>query len=263
MKRITIFLQLIINIVVGIVVTLLIRNYFFYKNIEIDLGAWSVFYTVYGVLYAIIVGFILVGALGKFDQLKQTVDTEINKLQSVRDFLTYFSENQKDLVNNVRKVLSEYVDSIIKIEWDEMIKKDSMPEFSKEFGAIIESVSHLKSEDENDSIALTSIMNTLSGLTDCRTKRISLSNEEVPPPIMKLLIFMSIILTLGFIILGVENFWIHIFMIWSLSSTVQLIINLLVDLNNPFVGVWLIDKAHYQGIKESIDERISKEYERS
>ena len=203
MKRITIFLQLIINIVVGIVVTLLIRNYLFYKNIEIDLGAWSVFYTVYGVLYA------------------------------------------------------------IKIEWDEMIKKDSMPEFSKEFGAIIESVSHLKSEDENDSIALTSIMNTLSGLTDCRTKRISLSNEEVPPPIMKLLIFMSIILTLGFIILGVENFWIHIFMIWSLSSTVQLIINLLVDLNNPFVGVWLIDKAHYQGIKESIDERISKEYERS
>ena len=74
MKRITIFLQLITNLVVGIVVTVLIRNYFFYKNIEIDLGAWSVFYTVYGVLYAIIVGFILVGALGKFDQLKQTVD---------------------------------------------------------------------------------------------------------------------------------------------------------------------------------------------
>ena len=98
---------------------------------------------------------------------------------------------------------------------------------------------------------------------DEKTKSRSLSNEEVPPPIMKLLIFMSIILTLGFIILGVENFWIHIFMIWSLSSTVQLIINLLVDLNNPFVGVWVIDKAHYQGIKESIDERISKEYERS
>ena len=64
----------------------------------------------------------------------------------------------------------------------------------------------IKSEDENDSIALTSIINTLSGLTECRTKRIYLSNEEIPTPIMKLLIFMSIILVTGFIFLGVENF---------------------------------------------------------
>jgi len=257
MKRFTIFVQLVINLVVGIIITLLIRNYMFYQNIEIDLGAWSVFYTVYGVLYAIIVGFILIGALGKFDQLKMTVDSEINEMQNVRDFLIYFSENQKKTINDVRNVLSKYIDSIIEVEWEEMIKKESIPEFSKEFGAIIQAVSNLKSEDENDSIALTSIINTLSRLTECRTKRIYLSNEEVPPPIMKLLIFMSVVLTVGFIVLGVENFWIHIFMIWSLSTTVQLIINLLTDLNNPFKGVWLIDNSHYLGIKNSIDEIIS------
>ena len=73
---------------------------------------------------------------------------------------------------------------------------------------------------------------------------------------MKLLIFMSVVLTVGFIVLGVENFWIHIFMIWSLSTTVQLIINLLTDLNNPFKGVWVIDNSHYLSIKNSIEERI-------
>ena len=124
---------------------------------------------------------------------------------------------------------------------------------------VIESVSHLKSEDENDSIALTSIINTLSGLTDCRTKRIYLSNEEIPTPIMKLLIFMSIILVTGFIFLGVENFWVHLFMVSSLSTTVQLIINLLTDLNNPFKGVWVVENTHYIGIVESIDERITNE----
>ena len=140
-----------------------------------------------------------------------------------------------------------------------MIKKESLPEFSEELRNVRDSVSHLKSEDENDSIALTSIINTLSGLTDCRTKRIYLSNEEIPTPIMKLLIFMSIILVTGFIFLGVENFWIHLFMVSSLSTTVQLIINLLTDLNNPFEGIWVVDNTHYIGIVGSIDERITNE----
>jgi len=124
---------------------------------------------------------------------------------------------------------------------------------------VIGSVSQLKSEDENDSIALTSIINTLSGLTECRTKRIYLSKEEVPPPIMKLLIFMSIILVSGFIIMGVQNFWVHIFMVWSLSTTLQLIINLLTDLNSPFEGIWVVEKNHYQGIIGSIENVITNE----
>ena len=138
-----------------------------------------------------------------------------------------------------------------------MVEKVSLPEFSSDLENVIESVSHLKSEDENDSIALTSIINTLSGLTECRTKRIYLSKEEVPPPIMKLLIFMSIILVSGFIIMGVQNFWIHIFMVWSLSTTLQLIINLLTDLNSPFEGIWVVEKNHYKGIIGSIENVIT------
>jgi hypothetical protein len=228
----------------------------FYENIQIDLGAWGVFYTVYGVLYAIIVGFILIGALGKFDQLKMTVDSEINQIQNIRDFLAYFSENQKNAIQDVRIALSAYVHSIFETEWEEMVKKESLPEFSGELGNVINSVSHLKSEDENDSIALTSTINALSGLTDCRTKRICLAKEEVPPPIMKLLIFMSVVLTIGFMVLGVENFIVHLFFIWSLSTTVQLIINLLTDLNNPLQGIWIIENNQYHSIKSSIDKLI-------
>ena len=44
--------------------------------------------------------------------------------------------------------------------------KVSLPEFSSELENVIESFSNLKSEDENDSIALTSIINTLTGLTE-------------------------------------------------------------------------------------------------
>ena len=259
MKRIHIFLQLIANLVIGILVLLFIKRYMLYANIAIDIGAWGVFYTVFGVLYAIIIGFILISTLDKFNNLKRSIDSEVNEIQNVRILLKYFSDSQQEIINNVRKALLSYVNSIHSIEWENMIKKESLPEFSSELENVIESVSHLKSEDENDNIALTSIINTLSGLTECRTKRIYLSNEEIPPPIMKLLIFMSIILVAGFIILGVENFWVHLFMVSSLSTTVQLIINLLTDLNNPFEGIWVVEKNHYQGIIGSIENVITNE----
>jgi hypothetical protein len=85
------------------------------------------------------------------------------------------------------------------------------------------------------------------------------STIEIPGPIMKLLFFMSIILIFGLIVMGVQNFWVHLFMVSSLSITLQLINNLLTDLNNPFTGIWLIEKNPYFSIVKSIDKRIIKD----
>ena len=274
MKTNTILVQIIINLIVIVVITLAIRHYLFYQNIDIDLGSWSVFYTTYGILYAIIIGFILVGALGRYEQLKLAVDSEINVIQNIRDFLIYFSDSTsmqraevKDsrserisVLLNIRQALYTYVKSVYEKEWLEMSDKTEMtdPDSTQELKAIIVSVSKLESQDENDSIALTAIINSLSDLTNHRTKRIYLSNEEIPPPIMKLLIFMSIFLVAGFLILGVQNMWVHLIMIISFSTTIQLIINLLTDLNNPFSGIWNIDNRRYVDLAEKIKSKMNE-----
>ena len=274
MKTNTILVQIIINLIVIVVITLTIRHYLFYQNIDIDLGSWSVFYTTYGILYAIIIGFILVGALGRYEQLKLAVDSEINVIQNIRDFLIYFSDStsiqrakvkgsrseQVSVLLNIRQALYTYVKSVYEKEWLEMSDKTEMtdPDSTQELKDIIVSVSKLDSQDENDSIALTSIINSLSDLTNHRTKRIYLSNEEIPPPIMKLLIFMSIFLVAGFFILGVQNVWVHLIMIISFSATIQLIINLLTDLNTPFSGIWNIDNKRYVALAEKIKSKMDE-----
>ena len=274
MKTKTILVQIIFNLIVIVVITLTIRHYLFYQNIDIDLGSWSVFYTTYGILYAIIIGFILVGALGRYEQLKLAVDSEINVIQNIRDFLIYFSDStsmqraevkdsrseQINVLLNIRQALYTYVKSVYEKEWLEMSDKTETtdPDSTQELKDIIVSVSKLESQDENDSIALTSIINSLSDLTNHRTKRIYLSNEEIPPPIMKLLIFMSIFLVSGFLILGVQNVWVHLIMIISFSTTIQLIINLLTDLNNPFSGIWNIDNKRYVALAEKIKSKMDE-----
>ena len=274
MRISTLIIQIIINIIAIVVITLATRHYMFYQNIDIDLASWGVFYATYGILYAIIIGFILVGALGRYEQLKLAVDSEINVIQNIRDFLIYFSDSnsiqraeakdsrseQINVLLNIRQALYTYVKSVYEKEWLEMSDKTEMtdPDSTQELKDIIVSVSKLESQDENDSIALTAIINSLSDLTNHRTKRIYLSNEEIPPPIMKLLIFMSIFLVAGFLILGVQNMWVHLIMIISFSATIQLIINLLTDLNNPFSGIWNIDNERYVALAEKIKSKMDE-----
>ena len=274
MKINTLIIQIIINLIAIVVITLATRHYMFYQNIEIDLASWAVFYTTYGILYAIIIGFILIGALGRYEQLKLAVDSEINVIQNIRDFLIYFSDStsiqraelkgspseQISVLLIIRQCLYKYVKSVYEKEWLEMSDKTEMtdPDSTQELKDIIVSVSKLESQDENDSIALTSIINSLSDLTNHRTKRIYLSDEEIPPPIMKLLIFMSIFLVSGFFILGVQNMWVHLIMIISFSTTIQLIINLLIDLNTPFSGIWNIDNQRYVTLAEKIKSKMDE-----
>ena len=258
MKIKTLIIQLIINLFFGIIITLMVRHYLFYQNIALDIDAWGVFYSAFGILYAIMIGFILIGALDKYEQLKLTVDSEISEIQNIRDFLIYFDEKQKEEINNVRKSLYSYVTSIIEKEWKEMsdLSVQTSIESSDELKQIIVSVGELKVENENDSIALNSIINLIPNLTNHRIKRIYLSDEEVPPPVMKLLIFMSIILVAGFLVLGVQGVLVHIFMICSLSTTIQFVINLLFDLNNPFDGIWYINNKNYVDLSLRIKNKI-------
>ena len=274
MKINTLIIQIIISLIAIVVITLATRHYMFYQNIDIDLASWGVFYATYGILYAIIIGFILIGALGRYEQLKLAVDSEINVIQNIRDFLIYFSDStsmqraevkdsrseQINVLLNIRQALYTYVKSVYEKEWLEMSDKTETtdPDSTQELKAIIVSVSNLESRDENDSIALTAIITSLSDLTNHRTKRIYLSNEEIPSPIMKLLIFMSIFLVAGFFILGVQNLWVHLIMITSFAATIQLIINLLIDLNTPFSGIWNIDNKRYVALAEKIKSKMDE-----
>ena len=87
MKIRTIIIQLILNIFLGTIITLIARNHSYYQNMSIDIGVWGVYYAAFGILYAIMIGFILIGSLNNYEQLKLTVDSEISEIQKIRDFL--------------------------------------------------------------------------------------------------------------------------------------------------------------------------------
>jgi hypothetical protein len=52
--------------------------------------------------------------------------------------------------------------------------------------------------------------------------------------------------------------WVHLIMIISFSTTIQMIINLLIDLNTPFSGIWNIDNKRYVVLAEKIKSKMDE-----
>jgi hypothetical protein len=73
--------------------TLLTRHYFKYEGIADDVNIWSGFFTVFGVIYAIVAGFLLVEVPGRFGRLSNTIEAELNAVESLRAYLVYLGDS--------------------------------------------------------------------------------------------------------------------------------------------------------------------------
>ena len=97
-----------------------VRPYIRYEGLMQDVSAWGAFFTVFGVIYAIVAGFLLITVLNRYSALSQTIEDELNAVESIRDVLIYFGAGQQMESQQLRKSLADYCNAIAAIEWKEM-----------------------------------------------------------------------------------------------------------------------------------------------
>jgi len=249
----------ILFILISIATLLIIHNYFMYSHIFEDVSAWGTFYTVFGVLYAIIAGFLIIEALSKYTSLQSLIEEEINNLQDMRDLVIYLSCEPK-IVQKIIYELQGYVQSISTIEWDSMKKGNKVgnSDTTKEMYEIFDAINNMSLEDKKDEIALKLLMQKMTEITTLRTKRISVATQKLPYSLKILLYFMSSTLILGLMLMGVHSVIVHIFMVVSLIISVQLLNSIIVDIDNPFEGLWKIDPTLFQDFSKTLENQHKK-----
>lgn len=84
-------------------VLIIAQKYLSYEGAIGDISAWGAFFTVFGVLYAILVGFLLVTVLNRFSSLSQVIEEELNVLEDIRDFTIYL-DGQANVVDNIKRL---------------------------------------------------------------------------------------------------------------------------------------------------------------
>jgi hypothetical protein len=226
-----------------------------YDNIMTDVSSWGSFFTVMGVVYAIIVGFLLATVLTRYSYLTQSIEGELNAIECIRDSLIYFDESQADSKQALLQALRSYVHSVAEVEWQEMSAPGRIvnSDTSEELYELMRECSNLKPTGENGSIALSKLFDNVAEIAKLRTNRICLANEQLPPRLKLLVAFLSLVLVVGFTLMGVANSWVHLVMLVSVTICVHLLYMVIEDLDHPFYGVWNVDKSALAQLDEQID----------
>ena len=206
---------------------------------------WTTFFTVFGMMYAIMSGFLLLKVLDRFTSLSKAVDSEVNSLQDARDLLVYFEPNQTGAKKHMIMQLMEYLNSVGQVEWKLMSRRkgDSMSsDTTQELRDIMTSVKQLEVTNYTDQVALNAMIEKLSSVTSSRTDRITLAYERLPAQLKLLLTFLSVILIGGFVLMPVGNAIVHLSMVGTVAAAVYLLAAAIFDLDHPFTGAWNISK---------------------
>jgi len=235
---------LIIAGVVSALLLLLIKEHVQYKDIYQDIAAWSAFFSVFGIVYAIVAGFLLVTVLTKYSDLSQVIENELNAIETVRDFLTYTDDETKEVKKGIRDALAAYASSLLNYEWPEMSDPhESMDsDTSEELYEIMRKSKKIPVETAADSVVFSALIDNISDITKLRTRRIALANERLPPRLKLLMIFMSFVLIAAFILMGVQSIYIHATILVSITISINLLYLIIQDLDHPFYGIWNINR---------------------
>lgn len=251
---------LMITVGLAIFAALNVGNYLVFSGKIQEIAPWESFFSVFGMSYAIIAGFLLLDVLRRFSDLSQTFEAELNAVEDVRDFLVYVDGGQEEAKSQIRKELLEYVRSVSEDEWKDMPdpKKPVNSDTSKELYDVMEAVNKLEVTNPSDSVALRSLIEKLSDITSFRTRRIALAKERLPVRLKLLLAFMSTTIVAVFILLSLKANIIHLIMVGAVTFSVHLLYMIVTDLDEPFTGHWNIDKAPLDQVKHEFEAEFGK-----
>ncbi len=246
-------------LVVSATLVIIMRPYVHYEGIIEDVSAWGSFFNVFGVIYAIVAGFLLITVINRYSTLSQTIEDELNAVESIRDFLVYFEADQRAFVQEMRESLFRYMKTVSTIEWQEMANPatPTNSDTSEELYEIMRCAGKIRVTEKRDSEVLSAVIASVSDLAKMRTRRIALANERLPHRLRILLFFMSVSLVGAFLLVGVRSLFAHIFMTSALSLSVYLLYWIIEDLDHPFYGVWNVDRTPMDELIKRFEEEIS------
>lgn len=229
-------------------------------------GAWEVFFSVFGIVYAIIISMLIVEALGRFNNLSSVIEQELNAVEDIRDFLIYLQDDDEARPIILSR-LSSYIASVVKCEWPEMRKQPKKKkgeemdsDTSKELKCLMEAVREIRSNEGAGKVAHEAIINKVAEVTTYRTERIRKSGEYITYPLRILIMGLSVVIAGGLILMFVEPYWVNLLMVICSITAMATLYTLILDLNHPFSEgeLWEISPLSFEKVRDNLSNSLNQ-----
>jgi hypothetical protein len=200
-------------------------------------------YAVFGVLYAVMLGFVVVNEWESLEAVKTNLFTETNELGSL-----YWNARAlpPDQGRALEKTTKDYAHVVIDDEWEMMDKGQSSAAATALVYTMRDEINALPTATPKQQEIYQQSLEHVNNLAAARRARINESSESVPGILWAVLILGSV-LTVGYSFLfGLANFWAHLLIAAPLGVMVVLALIVIDQLNHPFGGLVAVKPEAFQ-----------------
>jgi hypothetical protein len=208
-------------------------------------------YAVVGVIYAVILAFVVIAVWEQYQDAQDAVDTEASAVLNLARMANGWPQDDRA---SVQSSLVTYARQVVDVEWPAMARGDFGPAsdtitVNQLFHALNEANDTAETKSSSYQVSLLQ----LDDLAEARRSRLLLGQEGLPLS-MQLVLIVGAVITVAFTYLfAVEDVRVHAVMTASLAVLVALLLLLIYQLGRPFQGVSAIEPTAMELVLTEID----------
>ncbi|MCS7185974.1 MAG: DUF4239 domain-containing protein [Armatimonadetes bacterium] len=224
-------------------------------NFQFTTEPLSTFLEIYGTLYGITFAFTLYVVWSQFNSVQNGVKQEADVLEDIYRMTFLLSDriSAQSLAQNLR----EYVEAVLGSEWLNLSQGKDCPFTHDKFVTLCQSLRTVPVVDARDQTVFGQMLEAVNRLTRIREERLTSSLTRIPNTLWDLLVFMSVALLFGFILLALPDssnpgVFVGTLIIALVGGSIGLLLGIVKDMDNPFVGIWNVSAQPFRVLSDKM-----------
>jgi uncharacterized protein DUF4239 len=188
---------------------------------------------VIGVVYAVVVAFVIVALWEDFTDVRSTVRTEAAKLSDLSLDAAAFGEPTSSAI---RRRSIDYARAVASDEWRTLQRGQESERARAALGELAATFQHIEVRNQTQAAFLDDALVRLNDLGEARESRVQRAQESLPG-VMWAAILLGSVVTLAFCLLfGLEDARLHYLMVAGVAAIIAINLFLVLVLDHPFAG---------------------------
>lgn len=203
-----------------------------------------------GTFYAVLLGFVVVDALSKFEYAQKTVEAEAASLLNIYSMAEQFPKESP----LIKSLIKDYVDEIINYELPNMESEQMSPKAMSYQLALIRVIRGIEPKKENQTTIYSNLINEIYTVWRDRRDRVRNLNFGLPTAEWIVLILGAIITVFFTFFFFSEAEGIHLLMIAMTTLLISMSLYLILLFGSPFSGDLRVSDQPFRSVKKIITE---------
>jgi Protein of unknown function (DUF4239) len=225
----------------------IVQRRFGYDVLSLHNDVAGFIYSAIGVIFAVVLGFVVIVVWQKYDDVRTYVDDEVAAALDIYHVADGFPPQLRD---RIRAQLLDYSKIVVNREWRTMARGGLAVGGSEDVESIAHEIQTFHPSNSSEQDAHQLAIREMKELFDARRQRIR-AREPSVPPLLWFALFSGAAATLGFTFLfGVKNRLAQLLMTGILAALITIMFVVIQGLDNPFQGASAIEPTGWQYFAE-------------